>query len=132
MAREQTSDEEMRRMQQQLAQLRELIRQQQQQQAQNGQGQRGQGGQGQQGQGQQGQSRMDRFVLRARGQGEGEGMPIGRPGQGGEQADRGDVVRVKRVAEPQQDHRRNGDEDKVEPFDQLRSSPPCCFCSIIK
>jgi hypothetical protein len=82
MAREQMSDEEMQRMQQQLAELRELIRQsrQQQQQAQNGQGQRGQGGQGQ-----QGQSRMDRFVLRARGQGEGEGMPIGTPGQGGQE-----------------------------------------------
>jgi len=84
MAREQMSDDEMQRMQQQLAQLRELIRQQQQQQAQNGQGQRGQGGQGQ-----QGQSRMDRFVLRARGQGEGEGMPIARPGQGGEQGQQG-------------------------------------------
>lgn len=79
MAREQMTEEEMRRMQQHLADLRELIRQARQQQAQNGQGQQGQG-QGQQ----QGQSRMDRFVLRARGQGEGEGMPIGVPGQGGQ------------------------------------------------
>ncbi len=80
MARQQMSQEEMQRLQQQLAELRELIRRSRQQQAQNGQGQRGQRGQGQ-----GGQSRMDRFVLRARGQGEGEGMPIGTPGQGGRQ-----------------------------------------------
>lgn len=80
MARQQMSQEEMQRLQQQLAELRELIRRSRQQQAQNGQGQRGQRGQGQ-----GGQSRMDRFVLRARGQGEGEGMPIGTPGQGGQQ-----------------------------------------------
>lgn len=89
MAREQMSGEEMRRMQQQLAELRELIRRQRQ--AQGGQqGQRGQGQQGQQqGQGGQGQSRMDRFVLRARGQGEGEGTPLGVPGEGGRRGQQG-------------------------------------------
>ena len=78
MAREQMSDEEMRRMQQQLAQLREMIRRAREQQAQNGQGQ-----QQQQQRGGQGQGRMDRFVLRANGQG--EGMRIVGPGQQGQQ-----------------------------------------------
>ncbi len=82
MAREQMSNEEMQRLQQQLQQLRELIRRQQQS---GGQGQRQQQGQGQsRGQG-QGQSQMDRFVLRARGQGDGQGTPLGMPGQGGQQ-----------------------------------------------
>lgn len=85
MAREQMTDEEMRQLQQQLAQLRELVRQARQRQAQNGQGQQ----QNQDGRGQGGQSRMDRFVLRARGQGEGEGIPIGVPGQRGQQGEQG-------------------------------------------
>lgn len=84
MARQQMSDEELARMQQQLQELRELIRrmrQQQQQQQAGGQGRDRQNGQGQG----QGQSAMDRFVMRARGQGEGEGVPIGVPGQGAPQ-----------------------------------------------
>ncbi|HEY8429384.1 MAG TPA: hypothetical protein VIL20_13455 [Sandaracinaceae bacterium] len=79
MARQQLSEEEMRRLQEQLAELRELIRRSRQQ------AQGGQRGREREGQGQGGQSRMDRFVLRARGQGEGEGIPIGVPGQGGRQ-----------------------------------------------
>lgn len=78
MAREQMSEEEMRRLQQQLAQLREMIRRARQQQAQNGQGQ-----QQQQRGGGQGQGRMDRFVLRANGQG--EGMRVVGPGQQGQE-----------------------------------------------
>lgn len=80
MARQQMSEEQMRQLIEQLRQLRELIRRQRQQ-AQNGRG----GGRRQGGQG-----RMDRFVLRARGQGGGEGVPLlmpggqqGQAGQGG-------------------------------------------------
>lgn len=81
MARQQMSQEEMEQLRQQLEQLREAIRRAQERQAQNGQpGQRGQPQQRGQGQG-----RMDRFVLRARGQGDGEGIPLGVPGQGGRQ-----------------------------------------------
>ncbi|MBX3272046.1 MAG: hypothetical protein KF729_17405 [Sandaracinaceae bacterium] len=78
MAREQLSEQEMRQLQEQLQQLREAIRRAQERQAQNG-GRQGQ--QGQQGRG-QGAGRMDRFVLRARGQGDGDGIPLGLPGQG--------------------------------------------------
>ncbi len=85
MARQQMSDEQLQRLQRQLQELRELIRRQRQQQAQ-GQGQRGQG---QQGQGGQGQSQMDRFVLRARGQGDGQGVRLGVPGQQGQQGQGG-------------------------------------------
>ncbi|HJL16556.1 MAG TPA: hypothetical protein RMH99_12915 [Sandaracinaceae bacterium LLY-WYZ-13_1] len=77
MAREQMSQEEMERLQQQLSQLREMLRRQRQRRAQNGQQ-----GQGQQGQGQRGQSQMDRFVLRARGEG---GTRIQMPGGQGQQ-----------------------------------------------
>jgi len=74
MARQQLSEEQMRQLEQQLRQLRELMRRQQQ--AQNGQG------------GQNGQGRMDRFVLRAQGQGDGQGVPLrmpgGQQGQGGQ------------------------------------------------
>lgn len=88
MARQQMSQEEMQQLQQQLEQLREAIRRAQQRQAQNGQqGQQGQ--QQQQGRGQRGQGQMDRFVLRARGQGDGEGTPIQMPGQGGQQGQAG-------------------------------------------
>ena len=88
MAREQMSEEQMRQMAEQLRQLRELLRRQQQAQG----GQQGQQGQQGQGQGQQGQGRMDRFVLRARGQG---GTPLQVPGgqqgqgQGGQQGQQG-------------------------------------------
>jgi hypothetical protein len=75
MAREQMTEEQMRALARQLSELRELVRQARQQQAQSG---RGQGGQGQ-----QGRSRMDRFVLRARGQGDGESAVIGVPGGDG-------------------------------------------------
>jgi hypothetical protein len=81
MAQQQLSEEQMQQLTEQLRQLREMLRRQRQQQAQNGQGQ------GQQGQG-QGQGRMDRFVLRARGQGDGQGVPLlmpgGQPGQAGQ------------------------------------------------
>lgn len=70
MARQQLSQEEMQRLQQQLSQLRELLRQQQRQAGNQGQQRQGQG---------QGQGRMDRFVLRARGEG---GTPLVVPGQG--------------------------------------------------
>ena len=81
MARQQLSEEQRRQLEQQVRQLREAIRRARQQQAQRG----AQGQQGQQGQGGQGQSRMDRFVLRARGEGDGEGVPIGVPGREGQQ-----------------------------------------------
>lgn len=80
MAQQQMSQEEMQQLARQLRELRELIRRARQQQAQNGQ--QGQGQQGQRGQG-QGQSQMDRFVLRARGQG-GQGVRIQGPGQQGQ------------------------------------------------
>lgn len=80
MARSQMSEEDMRQLERQLRELRELIRRARQQQA---QGQRGRGRQG------QGQGRMDRFVLRARGQGDGEGVQLGVPGQGGQQGQQG-------------------------------------------
>ena len=85
MARQQLSEEQMQQLTEQLRQLREMLRRQREQQAQNGQ--QGQQGQGQQGQGQQGQGRMDRFVLRARGQGDGQGVPLVMPG--GEQGQAG-------------------------------------------
>ncbi len=82
MAREQMSEQEARRMQQQLQQLRELIRRQQQ----NGGGndrQRSPGQAGERGRGQgQGQGQMDRFVLRARGEGDGPRLAL--PGQQGQ------------------------------------------------
>ncbi|MFK7992034.1 MAG: hypothetical protein AB8I08_38810, partial [Sandaracinaceae bacterium] len=82
MAREQLSDEQMRNLQQQLEQLREQIRQQQRAQGgQQGQQQRGQGQQGQ-GHGQQGQSQMDRFVMRANGEGNTQLRMPGQQGQG--------------------------------------------------
>ncbi len=84
MAQQQMTEEQMQQLTEQLRQLREMLRRQRQQQAQNGQN----GQQGQQGGGRGGQGRMDRFVLRARGQGDGEGVPLvmpgGQQGQGGQ------------------------------------------------
>jgi hypothetical protein len=71
MAREQMTEEQMREMARQLEQLRELLRRERQQGQ--GQGQDGQSGQGRNG-------RMQRFVLQARGQGDGESMPVVMPG----------------------------------------------------
>jgi hypothetical protein len=83
-AREQASEQEMQELREQLEQLREMIRRQRPQRMDGGggegegEGQDGSGGRG-------GSSPMDRFVLRARGGGDGtEGMAIGTPsGSGG-------------------------------------------------
>ncbi|AKF06305.1 hypothetical protein [Sandaracinus amylolyticus] len=87
MARQQLTQEQMEDIARQARELRELIRRQREQQQQaGGQGEGQQGSQGQGGEGQQGRqsSPMDRFVLRARGQGGGQGTPIVAPGSGAE------------------------------------------------
>jgi hypothetical protein len=77
-AREQMSEEQRRQLEEQMRQLREMIRRQREQpQANGGQGQ----GQGQSGQGGGPQRRLQRFVLRAQGQG-GQGARLRLPGQG--------------------------------------------------
>jgi hypothetical protein len=88
MAREQASEEEMRALAEQVRQLREMIRRQRREQG--GEGDDGEGGSGS-GRGSRGgpQSRMDRYVLRARGgdDGEGQGMRVGVRSGGGESGD---------------------------------------------
>ncbi len=79
-AREQMSEEQRRELEAQMRQLREMIRRQREQQG--GEGQEGQAGQGGQGQ------RLQRFVLRAQGQG-GQQMRLRMPGQGQGQAGQG-------------------------------------------
>jgi len=83
MARDQQSEEQMQQLAQQLRQLREMIRRQRQQQG--GNGEDGEGGDGSgRGSESQGQGRMDRYVLRAGGQGEGSGgMSVGVRQSGG-------------------------------------------------
>ncbi|UJR81075.1 hypothetical protein [Sandaracinus amylolyticus] len=88
MARQQLTQEQMEDIARQARELRELIRRQREQEQQaggQGEGQQGQQG-GSGGEGQQGRqpSPMDRFVLRARGQGDGQGTPIVAPGSGAE------------------------------------------------
>jgi hypothetical protein len=78
MAREKMGEDQMRQLAEQLKQLRELIRRQRQEQ-------QGQGGQSQAGQG-QGRERMQRFVMRARGDGD---APLLMPGQEGSQGQQG-------------------------------------------
>ena len=74
MARQQMSQEQMQQLRRQLQELRELIRRQRS---------RGGGAQQRQSQGQgQGQSRMDRFVLRANGEGARLRIQDGQPGHG--------------------------------------------------
>ncbi len=81
-ARDQQSEEQMQQLAQQLRQLREMIRRQREQQG--GSGEDGEGGQGS-GEGSSGAAgRMDRYVLRAGGEGEGtEGMSVGTRSSGG-------------------------------------------------
>lgn len=84
MARQQMTQQQMEDLARQLRELRELVRRQREQQQAGGEGGEGQQRSGGQGGGGRGTSPMDRFVLRARGQGGGEGMPIGAPGGGRE------------------------------------------------
>ncbi len=87
-ARDQASEEQMQQLAEQLRQLREMIRRQREQQG--GNGEDGEGGEGQ-GRGSQGgqAGRMDRFVLRAGGEGEGgtEGTSIGVRQSGGSEGE---------------------------------------------
>jgi hypothetical protein len=82
MAREQLGEDQMRQLAEQLRQLREVLRRQRQEQGQPEQQQQAGGGSG------QGRDRMERFVLRARGQG-GDTMPLLMPGEQGEQGQQG-------------------------------------------